>query len=92
MTEGADARSAVSEEPLKLDGFHPSLRVMDWSDEPATDAQLGSLRRLGYQPLRPLTMRRAAHLICNPGSDGRLGPHREFQCSNLWEAVILELP
>jgi hypothetical protein len=65
MSQGADARSAVREEPLKLDAFHPSLRVMNWADEPATEAQLNFLRRLGYQPLRPLTTGRAALLICN---------------------------
>jgi hypothetical protein len=38
---------------------------MDWTGEPATEGQLSSLRRLGYQPLRPLTKGRAAHLIRN---------------------------
>lgn len=38
---------------------------MDWTDEPATEGQLSNLRRLGYQPLRPLTIGRAAHLIRN---------------------------
>ena len=44
--------------------FQPSLRIIDWADGPATEAQLSNLRRLGYQPLHPLTTGRAAHLIC----------------------------
>jgi len=43
--------------------FQPSFRVIDWTDEPATEGQLNSLRRLGYQPARPLTKGWAAHLI-----------------------------
>src|SRR5215472_11531640 len=36
---------------------------MTWKDEPATEIQLGHLRRLGYEPDRPLTKGEAAQLI-----------------------------
>jgi hypothetical protein len=65
MRSAADIRDAVSEEPLRRDAFQPSLRVMDWTDEPATEGQLNRLRRSGYQPVGPLTKGRAAHLIRN---------------------------
>jgi len=65
MRPGARVRNAVTEQPRKLNEFHPNLQVMDWADEPATEAQLSHLTCLGYLPLRPLTMGRAAQLICN---------------------------
>ena len=36
---------------------------MTWKDEPATEIQLGHLRRLGYEPDRPVTKGEAAQLI-----------------------------
>ena len=63
MRPDADVRNAVSEESLKLDALQPGLRIMDWTDEPATEVQLSYLKRLGYQSLHPLTMGRAAYLI-----------------------------
>ena len=36
---------------------------MTWKHEPATENQLGHLRRLGYEPDRPLTKGEAAQLI-----------------------------
>jgi len=39
------------------------LRLMNWKDEPATENQLGHLRRLGYDPDRPLTKGEAAQII-----------------------------
>ena len=36
---------------------------MTWKDEPAAENQLGHLRRLGYEPDRPLTKGEAAQLI-----------------------------
>jgi hypothetical protein len=36
---------------------------MTWKDEPATEIQLGHLRRLGYEPDRPLTKGEAAQII-----------------------------
>jgi hypothetical protein len=63
MRPDADVRNAVSEQSLKLDALQPSLRILDWTEEPATEVQLSYLKRLGYQSLHPLTMGRAAHLI-----------------------------
>jgi hypothetical protein len=63
MKPTAPARNAVCEEPLTLEPLQPSLRVMDWTDEPATEAQFSSLMRLGYHPVRPLTKTKAAQLI-----------------------------
>jgi hypothetical protein len=63
MTSAAVATNAVRQERLNLEALEPSLRVMDWTDEPATEGQLSSLRGLGYQPVRPLTKGRAADLI-----------------------------
>ena len=63
MRSAADVGDAVSEEPLRLNALQPSLRVMDWTDEPATEGQLNRLRRSGYQHVGPLTKGRAAHLI-----------------------------
>ena len=63
MRSAADVGDAVSEEPLRRDALQPSLRVMDWTDEPATEGQLNRLRRSGCQPAGPLTKGRAAHLI-----------------------------
>ena len=40
MRPDADVRNAVSEESLKLDALQPGLRIMDWTDEPATEVQL----------------------------------------------------
>jgi hypothetical protein len=36
---------------------------MNWKDEPATENQLGHLRRFGYEPDQPLTKGEAAQLI-----------------------------
>jgi hypothetical protein len=42
---------------------HHGPPFMTWKDEPATENQLGHLRRLGYEPDRPLTKGEAAQLI-----------------------------
>jgi hypothetical protein len=36
---------------------------MNWTDQPATECQVGHLRQLGYTPDHPLTKGEAAHLI-----------------------------
>jgi hypothetical protein len=36
---------------------------MNWTDQPATECQIGHLRQLGYAPDHPLTKGEAAHLI-----------------------------
>src|SRR5689334_16585235 len=65
MRPNAGIHNADGRETLELDTFHTGLRVIDWADEPATEAQLSILGRLGCQPVRPLTTGRAAHLIGN---------------------------
>ncbi len=47
---------------------------MNWKDEPATENQLGHLRRLGYEPEGPLTKGEAAQLI----DDFEAGPTRRI--------------
>jgi hypothetical protein len=63
MRPAANAGNAVSENPPTREPLQPSLRFTEQTHEPATEGQLTSLMRLGYQPVRPLTKERAAHLI-----------------------------
>jgi len=57
---------------------------MNWKDEPATEDQLGHLRRLGYEPEGPITRGEAAQIIgdFDAGSASRI-PLRENKLSEI---------